>query len=161
MIRPVSLTDIDQITAMYNSYIKTSLITFEEDPITPNDMEARINKIMNNGYPFIVWHEGDTIAGYAYATTFRERRAYRFTVESSIYLSPEFYGKGIGTKLYNSLIVHCREKEYHSMIGVITLPNDASVRLHENLGFKKVGHLNEAGYKFDQWSDVGFWELIL
>lgn len=161
MIRPVSTSDIEQITAMYNTYIASSLVTFEEELINADEMHQRIEKISEAGYPFLVWHEGDTIAGYAYATTFRQRKAYRFTVESSIYLHPDYYGRGIGEKLYHSLIVHCKEKGYHSMIGVITLPNGASVKLHEKLGFDKVGHLRESGYKFDQWADVGFWELLL
>lgn len=161
MIRPVDSTDIEQITHMYNSYIRTSLVTFEEEEVSTDEMERRIDKIKLNGFPFIVWQEGERIAGYAYANTFRERKAYRFTVESSVYLHPDFYRKGIGDKLYHSLIIHCKEKGYHAMIGVITLPNEPSVKLHEKHGFKKVGHLTESGYKFDQWADVGFWELIL
>lgn len=142
-------------------YIRTSLITFEEEEISETEMEKRIENIRTKGFPFIVWQEDNRIAGYAYAATFRERKAYRFTVESSVYLHPDYYQKGIGDKLYHSLIIHCKEKGYHSMIGVITLPNAPSVRLHEKHGFKKVGHLTESGYKFDQWADVGLWELIL
>lgn len=161
MIRPVDATDIAQITEMYNMYIRTSLATFEEEEITKEEMSDRVNRIMRKGNPFIVWDENGTIAGYAYASTFRERIAYRFTVESTVYLNPAYYGKGIGDRLYNSLIIHCKQKGYHSMIGVITLPNDPSVKLHEKHGFKKVGHLTESGYKFEQWADVGFWELLL
>lgn len=161
MIRQVAASDIEQITEIYNGYIANSLITFEEEMIDSSEMERRIQRMADKEFPFIVWEEAGTVIGYAYAGTFRERNAYRFTVESSIYLHPDHFGKGIGKKLYNSLILHCKENGYHSMIGVITLPNDTSVRLHETLGFKKVGHLTESGFKFGEWADVGFWELLL
>ncbi len=161
MIRLVSNQDIEQITVIYNDYISNSLITFEEVEITPSEMNHRIRILTNKNFPFLVYEEKGKVIGYAYAGTFRERNAYRFTVESSIYLAPSHFGKGIGRKLYNSLILHCKENGYHSMIGVITLPNETSVRLHEKLGFKKVGHLTESGFKFGKWADVGFWELLL
>lgn len=161
MIRQVAASDIEQITEIYNGYIANSLITFEEELIDSSEMGRRIQRMAEKEFPFIVWEEAGVVIGYAYAGTFRERNAYRFTVESSIYLHPDHFGKGIGKKLYSSLILHCKEKGYHSMIGVITLPNDTSVRLHETLGFKKVGHLTESGFKFGEWADVGFWELLL
>ena len=161
MIRQVAASDIEQITEIYNGYIANSLITFEEELIDSSDMGRRIQRMADKKFPFIVWEEAGEVIGYAYAGTFRERNAYRFTVESSIYLHPDHFGKGIGKKLYSSLILRCKESGYHSMIGVITLPNDTSVRLHETLGFKKVGHLTESGFKFGEWADVGFWELLL
>ncbi len=161
MIRQIKTSDIEQITKIYNGYIADSLITFEEELIDSSEMRRRIKIMEGKEFPFIVWEEEGNVIGYAYAGTFRERNAYRFTVESSIYLDPKYFGKGIGKKLYNSLISNCREKGYHSMIGVITLPNEISVRLHESLGFKKVGHLTESGFKFGKWADVGFWELLL
>jgi phosphinothricin acetyltransferase len=162
MIRDVNLNDADALTTMYNHYIKTSGVTFEETTISSDEMRSRIKKIhFTNDFPFLVYEEDGEVIGYAYATTFRERVAYRFTVESTVYVDPKHFGKGIGRKLYQVLIDQLKEKEYHSVIGVITLPNDPSIQLHESFGFKKVGHFTEVGKKFNRWMDVGFWELIL
>lgn len=161
MIRQASVSDSDQITKIYNNYVVNTLITFEEEQVDVSDMELRIQRMSDKGFPYLVWEEDGKVIGYAYAGTFRERNAYRFAVESSIYLELGHFGKGIGKKLYKSLITRCREHGYHSMIGVITLPNEISVSLHEKLGFKKVGHLTESGFKFGEWADVGFWELLL
>jgi phosphinothricin acetyltransferase len=100
-------------------------------------------------------------AGYTYATRWRERPAYRYTAESTIYLNPAFSGQGIGRHLYGTLLDELRMGKMHVVIGVITIPNPASVALHEKLGFKKVAHFSEVGYKFDRWLDVGYWQLML
>lgn len=162
MIRTVQLIDAVQITPLYNHYIETSAVTFEELTITEDEMLARIQRIhFEKEYPFIVYEESGTILGYAYATLFRERVAYRFTVESTVYVHPDHFGKGIGKKLYNELLVLLKENGYHSVMGVITLPNEPSVSLHEKCGFKKAGHFTQVGFKFNQWMDVGYWELLL
>lgn len=162
MIRPVQLIDARQITPMYNHYIETSAVTFEEVPVTREEMEQRIQRIhFEKEYPFIVFEERGEIVGYAYATQFRERVAYRFTVESTVYVHPDHFGKGIGKQLYQELLILLKSGGYHSVMGVITLPNEASVKLHEQCGFKKAGHFTEVGFKFNQWMDVGYWELIL
>ena len=162
MIRSVTLNDADALTRIYNHYIRTSGVTFEDEPITTDDMSQRIKNIhFSNGFPYLVFEENNDVLGYAYATTFRERVAYRFTLESTVYLDPKHFGKGIGKLLYTQLIQLLNEQGFHSVIGVITLPNDASVRLHEHFGFRKVGHFTEVGKKFGRWMDVGFWELLL
>ena len=162
MLREVRIEDAEQLTTIYNYYIRTSGVTFEEEPITSSEMRSRIEKIRFKGnFPFLIFEENGVIMGYAYATTFRERVAYRFTVESTVYLAKEHFGKGIGRILYAALLDELKKGDYHSVIGVITLPNEPSVKLHESFGFKKVGHFSEVGYKFEQWMDVGFWELLL
>ena len=162
MVRQVRPEDAEQLTAIYNYYIETSGVTFEEDKIASSEMRSRIAKInVKNNFPFLVYEEEGQIKGYAYATTFRERVAYRFTVESTVYVAKEHFSKGIGRILYADLLDELKKGDYHSVIGVITLPNEPSVRLHESFGFKKVGHFTEVGYKFEQWMDVGFWELLL
>ncbi len=99
--------------------------------------------------------------GYAYASEWKSRCAYRYSVETTVYLHPDARGKGIGTLLYQELIRKLSKLELHAAIGGIALPNDASVALHEKIGFKKAAHFKQVGYKFNKWVDVGYWELIL
>lgn len=162
MIRDVTLNDAEALTTMYNHYIETSAVTFEETIIDTDEMRSRIQMIhFDNKFPFIVFEEDGSVLGYAYATKFRERVAYRFTVESTVYVDPAHFGKGIGKQLYSVLIDQLKTNQFHSVIGVITLPNEPSVQLHESFGFKKAGHFREVGFKFNKWMDVGYWELLL
>ena len=111
--------------------------------------------------PWFVYEEEGQIIGYAYANKWKGRCAYRFSVESTIYLKNGQQGKGIGSKLYTALLEVLRERKIHAVIGVIALPNANSQRLHEKFGFKKVAHFTEVGYKFNKWINVGYWELLL
>ena len=101
------------------------------------------------------------VVGYAYASRWKSRCAYRYSVETTVYLSSAATGKGFGSLLYEHLIAELRQRSIHSLIGGIALPNNASVSLHEKLGFEKVAHFKEVGWKFNQWIDVGYWELII
>jgi phosphinothricin acetyltransferase len=123
-------------------------------------MEKRIAEITRS-LPWLVCEEEKEIIGYAYASKWKGRCSYRFSVESSIYLKKDFIGTGAGTKLYQRLIEELKNKNLHAVIGGIALPNEKSQRLHEKLGFKKVAHFSEVGFKFGKWIDVGYWELIL
>ncbi len=162
MIRAVTLLDAEALTAIYNPFIRTSSATFEETEITVDEMRKRIQSIhFEKKYPFLVFEEDGEILGYAYGSSFRERISYRFTAESTVYVEPSSFGKGIGKQLYTLLLEQLSEGGFHSVIGVITLPNDPSVKLHEQFGFKKAGLFTESGFKFNQWMDVGFWELLL
>lgn len=157
MIRSVLLSDAPSLTAIYNPFIRTSTATFEEVEISEDEMERRIKSIhFEQNYPFIVYEEDGVICGYAYASKFRERYSYRFTTESTVYLDPAYFGRGIGKKLYRHLIEELKQGGFHSVMGVITLPNDPSVQLHEQMGFKKAGHFTEVGFKFNKWLDVGY-----
>jgi phosphinothricin acetyltransferase len=159
MIRPVTPADAVEIAEIYNHYVKTTVITFEELPVSVKEMNSRVVKI-TEGHPWIVYVQQDKIMGYAYATEWKKRTAYRHTVETTIYLSPEVKRNGIGTVLYTELLDLLRKNKFHAAIGGIALPNEASIALHEKLGFKKIGKFMEVGYKFDRWVDVGYWELI-
>ena len=159
MIRTISLNDLRQICEIYNYYIKNTHISFEESPVSESEMEARIGAIIPS-LPWLVYEEQSQILGYAYATKWKGRQAYRHTVESTVYLRPEAGGKGIGSALYKALLAQLQEKAYHTVIGGISLPNEASIRLHEKLGFNKVAHFSQVGYKFNKWVDVGYWEYI-
>ena len=160
MIRPVTLKDAPQICQIYNYYIKETIITFEEDPIDSVEMKKRIKEV-SAVHPWIVYEEDDVVIGYAYAHTWRSRSAFRYSLESTVYLDREAKGKGIGSLLYARLLEILREQGIHMVIGVISLPNEGSVKLHEKLGFKKVAHYREVGLKFGKWIDIGSWQLRL
>lgn len=160
LIRPATLADAAAIAAIYNPYITDTVITFEEEAVSAEEMEGRIRKVSAT-FPWIVWEEEGQVLGYAYASSWRSRRAYRFAAETTVYVDLAHQRKGIGEKLYRELVVAMREFGFHSALGCLALPNDPSVALHEKLGFTKVAHMKEAGRKFEQWIDVGFWELML
>ena len=160
MIRSIKPSDCKSVTDIYNYYIETTSITFEEVPITVSEMQNRVNGIREL-FPYLVYEEDGKILGYAYVDTFHSRSAYRFTLENSIYLRNGYQGKGIGKALMNELLNEAKKRDTHSIIAVIALPNERSVNLHEAFGFKNVGTLKEVGRKFDKWIDVGYWELIL
>jgi L-amino acid N-acyltransferase YncA len=156
MIRESTNSDARMIAEIYNYYIINTTISFELDPITPDEIVHRMEKYKEIG-PYLVSEENGEIIGYTYVSRFRERKAYEHSIESTIYLKDGFGGKGLGSKLYSELLSKVSQ-EYHMITAGIALPNDASVRLHEKCGFKKVGHFSEVGRKFGRWIDVGFWQ---
>lgn len=160
MIRKVKLEDADQIAEIYNYYILNSIATFEETPISGEDIKERINTITLK-YPWIVYEDEGQVVGYAYAGEWRARNAYRFSVESSVYLKNGLEKKGIGSGLYQDLLNQLKEMNFHTVKGVLGLPNEPSIYLHEKFGFKKVAHFKDAGFKFGKWVDVGYWQLII
>ena len=160
MIRVVKETDAAHIAKIYNHYILNTLITFEEQPLIPEELLERIKSVTAE-YPWLVYEDNGRVVGYAYATRWKERSAYRHTVEVAIYLDVQDIGKHIGSRLTAALLDELRNRKTHSVLAGITLPNTASVKLCEKFGFAMVGQLKEVGYKFDQWVDVGYWELIL
>ncbi len=160
MIRAVRLSDALAICDIYNEYIVNSTITFEEIPVSVKEMTGRIESIIRT-YPWLVYEDGGKVVGYAYARKWRERDAYRHTVEIGMYLDAKFVGRGIGTDLKKELLARLKEKLFHTVICGIALPNPASVALCEKFGFIKVAHFKEVGYKFNKWIDVGYWQLIL
>ncbi len=160
MIRDVNGNDAEALCAIYNHYVEATVITFEEAVVSPAEMGRRIADITAR-FPWLVYEESGAVAGYAYAGPWKPRSAFRHTVESSVYVADGCHGRGIGTQLYRALLTALRTTEVHSVISGIALPNPASVRLHENFGFQKTGHFHDVGRKFDQWIDVGYWELLL
>ena len=161
MIRNVQSTDAERIAEIYNCYVTDTVITFEEDTITGKDICQRIENINTLGLPWIVFESNGIVVGYAYATTWRTRAAYRFTVESAVYVCKDHHGGGVGTQLYQFLFQELKKQGIHSVIGGVSLPNEKSIRLHERLGFKQIGENKQVGWKFDRWIDVGWWQLML
>ncbi|MCW8195500.1 N-acetyltransferase [Proteobacteria bacterium 005FR1] len=160
-LRPVKAADAEAMVAIYNHFIETTVITFEEQVITTGEMQRRIADVQKAGLPWLVVEDDSALAGYAYAAPWRTRSAYRFSVETTIYLHPAFANRGIGTLIYNQLLTDLKACGMHLAIGGITLPNPASVSLHERCGFEKVAHFKEVGYKLGEWLDVGYWQRKL
>jgi phosphinothricin acetyltransferase len=161
MIRNVLLSDAARIAEIYNYYIEHTIITFEEDQIDAGEIERRIKAVQRKHYPYIVYEENGQLLAYAYLNNWRTRSAYDITLETSIYTDIDYVGRGIGTVLYKELIDRSKVINIHSLIGVISLPNGASQRLHEKLEFRLVGNFRESGKKFNQLIDVEFWQLSL
>jgi phosphinothricin acetyltransferase len=157
MIRTVELKDAEDICSIYNYYIENTTITFEEVAVTVDEMRTRIKKVLQTNN-WIVYEIEGKVVGYAYATEWRTRSAYRFSVECTVYIDKNYHSKNIGTQLYIDLIKLLKEKGKHLIIAGITLPNNKSIALHEKLGFKKVAQFEEVGYKQDKWLDVGYWQ---
>lgn len=160
MIRAFQAKDLVQLLEIYNYYVLHSNVTFDDEELSLEAFQKKVHRI-NSEYPFLIFEEDGHILGYAYGSKFRPKPAYQNTVESTIYLKYSVKGKGIGTMLYSKLIGVLKQKNFHIVLGVLTLPNDASEKLHKKLGFKKVAHLNEVGLKFKQWHDVGIYQLKL
>lgn len=160
MIRNVSIRDAKRIRDIYNKYVIETQATFTEEPLSLEEIKSLILRIKEN-FPWIIYEEQGKLIGFTYADKWKERSAYRNTVETSIYLDSKFIGKGIGSKLKKAMIEELRERGFHSVISGISLPNPASIAMCEKFGFQKVGHFKEVGYKLDEWVDVGYWQLIL
>ena len=159
-IRDVTADDAAQICDIYNHYVHNTAITFEQQPVSVPEMQARIESYAS-AYPWLVAERDGLLLGYAYATRWRTRAAYDLTVESTVYVADAARGSGIGRPLYLALLDALREQSIHAVVGCIALPNPGSVALHEKCGFEKVAHFSEVGRKFDRWVDVGFWQVLL
>jgi L-amino acid N-acyltransferase YncA len=160
MLRQCTPKDAAQICDIYNYYVRETVVTFEESPVLEADMARRIADVTSH-LPWLAWKSDGVITGYAYATPWKVRAAYRYSVESSIYLAPNATGRGLGSRLYTGLIAELRQRGLHCVIGGAALPNPASVALHEKFGFSKVAEFREVGFKFGRWIDVAYWALIL
>jgi L-amino acid N-acyltransferase YncA len=160
MIRTVEIKDIQEVCSIYNYYIVNSTITFEEEPISVDEMKKRIFDVTPS-YPWLIYEDQGIVLGYAYASRWKARAAYKHSVELSIYMSKDNVGKGFGKKLYEALLAELGKIDVHAVIGGMSLPNEQSKKLHESLGFKKIAEFKEIGYKFNKWIDVGYWELII
>ena len=161
MIRTVTPADAAAIAEIYNYYVLQTTISFEEAPVSADDIAQRIQQVMALHLPWLVCEIDGVILGYAYANKWKERSAYRYAVESSIYLRNGISGKGLGSALYERMLADLRMRGKHTVIGGVTLPNEASVRIHEKFGFEPVARFKEVGKKFGRWLDVGYWQLQL
>lgn len=178
-IRDATVDDAETIARIYNYYIAHTVVSFEIDEVTADEIVTRMTSVQESLLPWLVLERSDDpdtgqgsanaerfddngrILGYAYARPWNPRGAYRYSVESSVYLDHRQTRRGSGSRLYRALIDRLQTRGIHSVIGGITLPNDASVALHEKFGFRKSAHYREVGFKQDRWIDVGYWQCIL
>jgi L-amino acid N-acyltransferase YncA len=159
-IRDALSSDAEAICAIYNPHIRETIVTFEEVAVTLEEMRGRIANV-SAILPWLVAERDGGILGYAYAGRFFDRSGYRFCAMSTIYMHDKAQRSGVGFLLYSNLLTRLREKSIRSAVGIIALPNPGSIALHEKCGFKKVGHITEAGFKFGRWIDVGYWQVLL
>lgn len=160
MIRRVKLEDAKAITTIYNEYVEHSVVTFDTEPLREEDMRSRIAEIATR-FPYFVYEEDGRVTGYCYAHLWKERDAYKHTLETTVYMAPGYLGKGIGKMLMQRLIEECKREGYHALVACITEGNAASDSLHLGLGFKQVSHFEKVGLKFGRWLDVVDYELLL
>ena len=147
-IRSATRNDAAAICDIYNHYVLNTVISFETEAVSVDEMAARIEETLTQ-FPWLVYEVEGRIIGYAYASKWRLRRAYQHSVEGSVYLVQDYAGRGVGTLLYQTLINELTKQNVHAVLGGIALPNPGSVALHEKLGFVKVAHLPQIGRKFD------------
>lgn len=160
-VRLATARDAAAITAIYVPYVTGSTVSFETEPPSEEAMEARIIASASL-YPWLVAvDEADRILGYAYGCAFRPRAAYRFAVETSVYVDGDSQRRGIGGRLYGELLPLLEAQGFTQAIAAITLPNPASVRLHESHGFAAAGIYRDVGYKLGDWLSVGLWQRAL
>ena len=155
LVRPASIGDGAAIAAIYAPFVEGSIVTFEE---TPPSGAAMAERLAAAPIPWVVAERGGVVIGYASVSPWKPRSAYRFAVEFGVYVAPAAQRSGAATALYRDLLARCAAAGIHTVLAGIALPNDASVALHERLGFTHVGTLREVGFKFGRRIDVGYWQ---
>lgn len=158
LIRPVRMEDADALCAIYNHYVLNTVVSFEEESVGVDVFAARIARVQQAGLPWLVVERNGSVIGYACASRWQERSAYRFCALISVYLAPDCTGRGLGTQLYEALFDALRATPIRWVIGGIALPNAASVALHEKMGMTRIGVHPQVGFKFGRWIDVGYWQ---
>jgi L-amino acid N-acyltransferase YncA len=158
-VRAASPADAPAIASIYRSVVLDSSASFEESPPDADEVGRRM--LARPRLPWLIAEHDDRVAGYAYASQHRQRASYRWSVDCSVYLDPEHRGRGVGRALYERLIPMVADLGYVSLFAGIALPNDASVGLHEALGFTAIGAFPHVGFKHGSWLDVGWWQRTL
>ena len=158
--RLAKTADATAIRAIYEPIVRDTAISFEYEVPSVEEIETRMRKVLASR-PWLVYEQDGDVLGYAYATTFRDRRAYDWGVEVSIYVRSDTHGRGIGRTLYGTLFDVLRAQNYCQAIAGATMPNEGSERLHLGMGFKEIARFPNIGYKFGKWHDVVFWTLPL
>ena len=161
IIRPAAPGDVDSLARIYNFFVRETIVTFEEEPVSSAEMSRRVAEVNDASLPWLVAEQDGEVAGYAYATKWKARHGYRFSTEVTVYVREAGAGRGTGSALYGQLLPALQARGIHAVIGGIALPNPASVALHEKFGFEKVAHFKETGFKLGRWIDVGYWEKLL
>ena len=158
MLRPVTENDAADIIKIYEPHVTNSHVSFELVAPTEAEMRARI-KEYTQSFPWYVWEENNKVVAYAYASTYRTRAAYQWNAEVSVYVDQDQVKKGVGRRLYEKLINEMKKRGYINLYAVIALPNEASTKFHEAMGFEYLGVYKNVGFKLGKWHDVGWWVL--
>ena len=160
-IREASTADMSSVLEIVNYEILNTTAIWDYDIRTLEQQEAILLEKKEKNFPFLIAEKDGKIVGFGTYGTFRFKIGYRFTVEHSVYVHKDFHGYGIGSTLIKELIALAKNQKLHTMIGVIDSENMGSIAFHEKLGFRKVGHIKETGYKFDRWLDSIFVQIML
>ena len=154
LIRNTVQPDLLEVQKIYAQYVLNTFATFEITPPDQDELTRRWQNIINDGFPYLIAEMDHKVVGYAYASKYRLRSAYEYTIENSVYVSPNFIGQGVGKTLLNNLIQKCTSLGYRQMIAIIGgSDNNSSISLHEKCGFYKIGIMPSTGYKLEQWVD--------
>lgn len=161
LIRPAVLADLPAMTTIYNHYVSHSTATFDVNEFTPGQRRGWFDKFQNSPYLLLVAMQGDDLLGYAGCGEYRAKAAYSSSVETSVYVSPQVVGRGIGKLLYTRLLKELSVCDVHRAYAAIAVPNPGSVRFHENFGYKPVAYFHQVGKKFGRYHDVQWFEKRL
>jgi len=161
VIRPATVADADPVADVYNHYVKQTTVTFEEEAPSRSEIARRIREVESASLPWLIAERDTKLVGYAYATKWHSRSAYRFSAEITVYVEASSTRIGVGSRLYDQLFPILQARGIHAVMAGIALPNEPSVALHEKYGLSKVAHFKEVGFKFNRWVDVGYWQRTL
>jgi L-amino acid N-acyltransferase YncA len=160
VVRPATDADVDAIAAIYAREVREGFASFETEPPPRSRWEEKLRSTEPGDHLLVAEIHG-TVVGYAHSSSYRPRPGYRHTRETSLYLHPSAQGHGLGRRLYDELVPRMRGDGVHLALAGVALPNPASVRLHESVGFEHLGTMREVGLKFDRWIDVAWYQLRL
>jgi phosphinothricin acetyltransferase len=160
LVRLAHAGDAESIAAIYGPYVRDTAISFEVEPPTADEVRTRLRTVLAHA-PSLVCERDGAVVGYAYAGRFHARAAYQWTVETTLYVGSADHRRGVGSALYAALLDALRTQGFRAAVGVIALPNPASVRFHERFAFRRVGVLPDVGWKHGEWRDIGWWRLEL
>ena len=160
IIRVAKSSDANSIGHIYRQYVEETTVSFEYQAPTDSEIKYRIKNTIKD-YPWVVVEENNIVKGYAYASSHRDRAAYNWSADCSVYLSKEIHGKGFGKLLYKKIFNYLTQQNIVNVFAGIGLPNDRSVKFHESLGFKEIGTYKNIGFKFNNWWDVSWYQLRL
>ena len=154
-MRPAAPDDLPAIHAIYAHFVRHGLATFEEEPPSLQELRRRYDEVVGRGLPWLAADFGGQVAGYGYCSPYRSRSAYRYSLEDSVYVREDTHGRGVGTAVLRELIARCEALGYRQLVAVIgNSAHEASIALHANLGFLRVGTLRSVGFKFGRWVDT-------
>ena len=154
LLRPFRWSDVPAITHIYRHYVDNTAITFDTEAPGEEAIAEKYAGLLKLGHPLIVAEGEGKVLGYAYASFYRPRAAYRFTCEDSIYLDPAETGRGLGKALLTELLEQSTAFGFKQMLAVITADTANSIAIHEKFGFERVGYYKSVGLKFDRWHDI-------